>query len=225
MNLAGCCAVALGLVAAGLGPQPTAGAREHVIDLTTAPTISSGGGVPDERQLTPQVPPVVSQPLEPQARAIRVLRPQLDRADYRIGQPFFFDVIVENTGSVAIEFPTLLDGGSVDRQMPGAALVVVCLEFKDEILGLEAVGPQFLYGARDVPGSLIIVQPHEFVRIRAQARWLLIGGTGTPKPDRWPRPLEIDALVNVVGNGVRPIIETSRETVPVVLHRSNPSNR
>jgi len=219
MNLSGyCCAAALALVVTGL-EQQTARPREQVIDLTTASTISSAGAVPESRQLTLTGSPIVSSP-SPETRTIRVLPPQLDRADYRIGEPFFFDVSVQNTGSEVIQFPTLLDAGSVDRQMAGAAVAAISLSFKDEVLGLQSVSPQFLYGARDVPGSLVSVPPQGLVKIRAQGRWLLSSATGTPKPDQWPRSLQIQAMVAISGNGIPSMGETSRETVPVVLSLS-----
>jgi hypothetical protein len=218
-NLAGYrCALALGLLT-GLGSQQTVSPRERLIDLTVAPTISSGA-VPEARQLTPQVPAVGSSRSD-ETKRIRVLAPQLDRADYRLGESFFFDVLVENTGSEAIEFPTLLDPASVDRQMAGATVAAITLSFKDEILGLQAVSPQLLYGAREVPGSLIALPPHGVVRIRAQGQWLLIGATSPSRPDQWPRSLQIQALVSIGGNGITPALETSQEAAPVVLRKPN----
>jgi hypothetical protein len=212
------CAVALGLLT-GFGPQPVGSSRERLIDLTVAATVSSRA-VPEARQLTPQMPAIGS-PRSDQTKRIRVLAPQLDRADYRLGESFFFDVMVENTGSDALEFPSLLDPASVDRDMAGATMASITLSFKDEILGLQAVSPQVLYGARDVPGSLITVPPHGVVRIRALGQWFLIGATGPSRPDQWPRSLQIQALVSISGKGIAPALETSQESFPVVLRKPN----
>jgi len=224
MKLAGyICTVVLLLSVHGSAAQPTPKPREHLIDLTNAAAVPSGS-VPAARQLSLQVPVAVS-PHHPVASSIRVLPPQLDRAEYRLGDPFFFEVVIENVSSSPLEFPTLLDGSMIDRDMAGAAVASVVLTFDDKLLGRQTVSPQFLYGSRDVPGSLVAVEPHESLRIRVQGRWILSRATGTPKAEQWPRQLRVNAAIMVTGNGVVRVSGDSPAGSPVMLRISTVSGR
>jgi hypothetical protein len=204
----------LGLLAGGAAPQQRP-AREHVIDLTIAPAPGAATAMPGPRQLTLQVPFVASADVPRKQPPIRVSAPELERPDYRIGDPFVFEVVFQNVSDAPIAFPTLPDGSAVDREMPGAALAAVGLAFDDQILGHQVVSPQALYGANPIEGSLIAVQPGERVRIRARGTWILSRSTGTPYEPHWPRPLKVKASVMLVGNGVLYLQEQSNAVTPV----------
>jgi hypothetical protein len=203
--------VTIALLGAGV-PRPPfqqKPAREHLIDLTVAPAAATGPAAPGIHQLTLRVP-IGGEAHEPRKPPpIRLSAPELERPDYRIGDLFEFEVVFQNIGDVPIAFPTMPDGSAVDRDMPGAGLAAVALTFNDEILGGQIVGLQTLYGATEIEGSLISVQPGERLRIRARSTWNLSSATGTPYEPHWPRPLKVKALVRLVGNGVLRMSEQS----------------
>jgi hypothetical protein len=204
--------VTIGILAAAPQQKP---AREHLIDLTVAPAAARGPAAPGVRQLTGDVPIRVSTDVPRKAPPIRVSAPELERPDYRVGDPFEFEVVFQNIGDVPIAFPTLPDGSAVDREMPGAGLAWVALTFTDEILGRQIVGLQTLYGSNGIEGSLIAVQPGERVRIRARSTWILSSARGTPYEPHWPRQLKVKATVTLVGKDVLRLSEESNAVTPV----------
>lgn len=208
--------VSLGILAAGVSPLQKP-AREHLIDLTVAPPAGTAPSVPDVNRLTLQaaVGGVADAPRK--QAPIRISAPELDRPDYRIGDAVAFEVLFENVSDQPIAFPTMLDGSTVDRDMPGAAVASVALFFEDPILGGQMVSPQFLYGAREFAGSLITVQPGERARIRARGTWILSAATGTPHEPHWPRPLKVRAAVMLVAGGMLRISEHSNAVTPVLF--------
>ncbi len=203
--------VTLGILAAAPQQKP---AREHLLDLTVAPAAEKGLAAVS-RQLTLQVPIRADADVPRKAPAIQVSAPQLDRPDYRIGDPFEFEVVFQNIGDAPIAFPTLPDGSAVDRDAPGAGLASVALTFTDEVLGRQIVGLQTLYGAKGIEGSVISVQPGERVRIRARSTWILSRSTGTPYEPHWPRQLKVKATVTLVGKDVLRLSEESNAVTPV----------
>ena len=129
--------VTLGILAAAPQQPP---AREHLIDLTVAPAAATGPAAPGIHQLTLRVPIIAHADVPKKPPPIRVSAPELERPDYRIGDPFEFEVVFQNIGDVPIAFPTMPEGSAVDRDMPGAGLAAVALTFNDDILGGQIVG-------------------------------------------------------------------------------------
>lgn len=91
------------------------------------------------------------------------------------------------------------------------------LSFHDEVLGPQTVSLRALVGADQFAGSLIVVEPNDRVRIRAQGRWVMSRATGTLRKEQWPRPLQLKATVTLAGKGIMRIIDASKGTVPVLL--------
>ena len=206
--------VTIGILAAASQQKP---AREHLIDLTVAAAAVTRPALPAIHQLTLQVPILVETDVPQKPPPIRVSAPELERPDYRVGDAFEFEVVFQNIGDVPIAFPTMPEGSAVDRNMPGAGLAAVALTFNDAILRGQIVGLQTLYGANEIQGSLISVQPGERVRIRARSTWHLSSATGTPYEPDWPRPLKVKAVVTLVGNGFLRMSEESNAITPVLF--------
>jgi hypothetical protein len=156
--------------------------REHVLDFLGTTPMEKVDRDLGGRRLSMQQPTAVAPHGNRQDPGIAVLRPELDRGAYTWGDPFVVEWTIENRGTQPLKFPTRMDQGQVSTAMPGAVLVVVALNFQNEGLTNEIVGVLPLVGADSLPGSLLVVQPGERIRIRAPGKWRLGGAAKLPIP-------------------------------------------
>jgi hypothetical protein len=174
--------------------------REHMIDLLNATVVAPEGLAPKSKGFSPTVPITIASDSPKTPTPIRVFAPQFQRFLYQLEDFVIFDLVLENVGSEVIHFPTLSAGTSVERDMPGAAVASVALRFEDPVGGSQTMGLHLLYGASRLPGSLIAIEPHQRVRIRARSTWHYPTAP-TPRERHWPRELLLKATVTLTGNG------------------------
>lgn len=194
---------------------------EHVIDLVAlkaaeGPTDTTAA-VPQHRRWNDHPQGMASHNAPRPAPPVILEAPLLDRSGYVIGDEFFFEVVVKNTGTKPMPFPTSLDGARVDREAPGAMMATIVLTFSDELWGRQLVGNQTLYGAEGLAGSLLVVRPGEQIRVRAKSQWFLTSGARKAVPDRWIRDLELHSTLMLSGPGKQSFITSSAATVLVQL--------
>jgi hypothetical protein len=79
--------------------------------------------------------------------------------------------------------------------MKDARMASISLTLKDPVLGEQFIGLTLLYGADDVPGSLIVLKPGETVQIRARSVWLHSSGPRKRLEPGWVRETEVGAQV------------------------------
>jgi len=206
------CALVAALVSVSAFAQAPQTRSEHVIDLVSVSSARTGSNRPHDLQVRSSVSAHA-----PKDDDVRVMAPEFDRAEYRVGEPLFFDVVVKNVGEKPLKFPTTLDDSLADRGGPDTVTATVALTFVDAVLGRQTVAPQVLYGANDIPGSLIVVHPQETVRIHAPGVWLMSAARGTPNKSQWPRELQVKALLTVVRNGISESLGLSQTAAPITL--------
>jgi hypothetical protein len=188
-------AAVMGATAAPQRPRPAA---THVIDLLTRDANADEGNVPEaERLRLPfgRLGLVSHTPQRPQMLSLRLLG--LDRAAYRIGDPFIYAVLVTNTGQKSVAFPTSTDASLFSRTTPNAAGAFVNLRLDDPMFGMQLVGVQALYGAPNVPASLLLLRSNDSVEIRATGTWYLSSGFPQTPPQAWSRDLQVHGAVSL----------------------------
>jgi hypothetical protein len=119
----------------------------------------------------------------------------LDRTSYAMGEPVTFDLLLKHRGPVPIAFPASDEGERFGATMKNARIASISLTLNDPVLSEQFIGLTLLYGADDVPGSLILLKPGETIQIRARSVWS--HSKEPPKrlePD-WVRETEVGAQV------------------------------
>jgi hypothetical protein len=208
-------------MAAALNGQQSRPPREHNIDLLAiASATEQVPKVPLARQLTIDVSISVTTHEPPRAplASIGADAPIFDRAAYQIGDSFVYEVTFVNSGSAPVTFPTLLQADRVDRDIAGASVAVLALRFEDEALGPQKVGYSVLYGAEPVEGSLLIVEPGERLRVRAQGKWFLGNGVMPSMQEHWQRDVQVRAQLQFM-KGRRYLELVSGASTPVRLRQ------
>jgi hypothetical protein len=193
-----CMIVAVATLALASMGQPTRLPIEHDIDLVDVSTRGQVETVPSHRRLTPAfVESLTTDEASTKPLRLAAQLLELEREAFSIGESSVYEIVLQNISTSPIKFPSLVGSGHVDRDMAGATVATISLRFEDEVLGRQIIGYRALYGADDVPGSLLIIRPGERLRLRARAQWLLTSAMRKPLQGRWERDLDVRALVQL----------------------------
>jgi len=164
------------LMLLGQASQSQGGGVEHVLDLVTYQSSSNEGISPvDPLEIPGGIVGGVGHGQIATRQNLRVtlssVAPQLQRA----GDPFVYEVIVENIGQQSVGIPWSPEHRLFSRRMREAKVA-------DVSLSTVAPNPQLiasvtLYGAEDVAGSLLNLAPGDRARIRAPGTWAMPADT------------------------------------------------
>ena len=138
----------------------------------------------------------------------------LDRAQYEVGEPFVYTVLISNNGKETFAFPTFTDH-NFKKDTPDATGALVSLFIDDAILGLQTIGTQALFGAPEVPESLIKLKPGETLEVRASGKWFLQSPLRENSPLPWTRSLQVRGLVQFFST--RTVMPPLKSSVPIDL--------
>lgn len=182
-------------------PASQSGRAEHILDLMTArrfPPNPSLDVAPEKRLSVPtSVGSLIDggPELEP---TIRVTILSLDRLAYSLGDSFTYEILIQNVGSKPLRFPTSVNIQRFSRRMlPDARMAGITLLFEDSVLGRQLVTTEVLSGADAMPGSLVVIQPDETLRVRSTGMWRLHTRLDRRVPDHWSKAVKLRANVAI----------------------------
>lgn len=137
----------------------------------------------------------------------------LDRSGYAIGDGFIFELVLKHVGTKPFPFPWSRDPKIVNPNVPGARQAAFLLNFKDSVIGPQLLATENItYGADSVPGSLVVLQPGDTVRVRGEGQWYLTRATSKPPPDGWIRDLTLSAQLQISGlKGFQPLLDSTNQ--------------
>jgi hypothetical protein len=155
-------------------------AQDYVIDLVTAASSTSAeiDAVPESERLNmPQgLPPTFSHETVPKAEPLfTITSASVDRTTYAIGEDVIYLLTIEYVGTTPFDFPVSAQEHLFRKSMADAKVAAVALELDDLQLGTQVIDVRLVMGAPGVPNSLVTLQPHDTVTIRAPANWYLMG--------------------------------------------------
>jgi hypothetical protein len=191
---------------------------EHVLDLLRASEYAGDiDSVPAEERVT--VPIGVSSHDTEVAPPVRVRLLSIDAPAYLVGEELIYEMSVENVGTAPLIVPTSIDEAQFRRTMSRARSAEFSLSFDDAVMGHHSVGYVAVFGADDVPGSLITLRPGDRIRVRAMGRWWG-GGAILPGSDNWTSSnLQLYATVKLHHYGMPYKPAVSENRLPVEIRR------
>lgn len=106
-----------------------------------------------------------------------------DRSDYRLADPFTYEVTLRYVGSAELKFPISGKKHLFRQNMSGLRQATTSIEFEDAEWKHQIVYIRPLYGSDEVAGSLLTLTANQTIRIRAEGRWRL--SAANPPPPTW----------------------------------------
>jgi hypothetical protein len=167
------------LTAAEFSGQSTP--RQHRLDLATAslsvirdPTTVRGPCFAGHSGYKSELP-------------VRVTFEGVTPGEYRVGEPFAYELMVENIGSAAIVLPWLPQDSLLDRPVEQLVMARIALEATDAAGKTLNFAPGHLEGSPEVPNSTITLQPRDRATIRIEGRMqTTLEPTGELTPTEYP---------------------------------------
>lgn len=157
-------------------------ASEHFVDLSLSFGADPSGPVPEIAWV--QAGDLAgSSSAPPSPLPFTVDLSWTDNSAYHNGDLFTYEVLLHYTGTEPMAFPTSADPSFFDKSMTTLRLARVEIHFSDQVLGDQLGAGQTAYGADDVMGSLIVLQPGDTVRMRLRGAWSV-----NKQPSLWNSP-------------------------------------
>lgn len=136
-----------------------------------------------------------------------------DAATYRFGDSFVYDLLLENIGAVPFDFPQSLQQSSFRRGMAAARAAKLTLYFVDTAGSHIFIGSPDVFGASDVPGSLLRLEPGQSVVVRLRAQW-----GANYFPSNWTSgnvTARAKVMVYHVNQDYAPVVSVNTQTVQI----------
>src|SRR4051812_35674116 len=156
--------------AAAVGLFSQSVTTEHVLDiaafrLTPETTAAPNAGIPPSD--------FSGRSHAPTSRPLSLTLAALHRSVYVSGETMEYEVLLENVSRGPVTLPWSPDRvrfTNVERQITS----VLELEVRDAVgtRVLAHLQPQVLYGAREIPGSLLVLPPGHTARIKVPSVWI-----------------------------------------------------
>ena len=108
---------------------------------------------------------------------------------YRPFDEVNYEVVLRNTGKMAVQVPVSTEHHLFRRSMARLAVASIGLLFTDDLLGIQHFASESLYGAPSIKGSLIVLSANESMSVRIRGPLTVFPPSGTPRS--WLRPVEI----------------------------------
>ena len=96
---------------------------------------------------------------------------QFNQVSYTVGDEFIVEVSLRYLGTEQIFFPISTEAHLFRKSMPNLRVITLGVAFKHEGVGRRVQVAETLFGADEIPGSLIQIEPNGIVRIRTSGKW------------------------------------------------------
>lgn len=112
----------------------------------------------------------------PLTKSLKVTLADTDRLAYTVGESMFFNVVLENTGAAPIVLGISRDPQVAPKTMRPCQVVHPGVHFQVALVAMSKKGPGMIitngvgfYGSLNVPGTTVVLEPGERVRVQLAA--------------------------------------------------------
>lgn len=154
-------------------------------------------------------------------RPLKVTLADTDRLAYMVRDTMSFNVVLENTGAAPIVLGISRDPAVAPKTMRPCRVVPPGVHFGVALVAMTRKGPGAIiasgyrfHGSLDVPGTTVVLEPGERVRVQLPAQ-VLPGPGMDPVLTADPQPVRIKAFVMIEREGL--LAEYSENTLQIEL--------